>query len=98
MKKKNKITLINLSIVIFIFIIDRISKTHVINLFESLNNQKIFLTSFLDIYLIWNEGIAFGLLSFENKNIYNFITLLIILINILIIYILFILNDFRKYF
>jgi len=98
MKKKNKIVLINFSIVIFIFIIDRICKTHVINLFESLNNQKIFLTSFLDIYLIWNEGIAFGFLSYENKNIYNFITLLIILINILIIYILFILNDFRKYF
>ena len=98
MQKKNKIFFLNLFIIMIIFLIDRISKTHVINLFENLNNQQIFLTSFLNIHLIWNEGIAFGLLSFDNKNIYNFITLLIVLINILIIYILFKLDDIRKYF
>ena len=98
MKKKNKIFFLSLFIVILIFLIDRISKTYVINLFEDLNNQQIFLTSFLNIYLIWNEGIGFGLLSFESKNIYNFITLFIILINVIIIYILIKLNDLRKYF
>jgi len=98
MQEKNKLFFLNLFIVIIIFLIDRISKIHVINLFEDLNNQQIFLTSFLNIYLIWNEGIAFGLLSFESKNIYNLITLLIISINIIIIYILLKLNDVRKYF
>ena len=98
MQKKNKIFFLSLFIVILIFLIDRISKTYVINLFEDLNNQQIFLTSFLNIYLIWNEGIGFGLLSFESKNIYNFITLFIILINLIIIYILIKLNDLRKYF
>ena len=98
MKKKNRIFFLSLFIVILIFLIDRISKTYVINLFEDLNNQQIFLTSFLNIYLIWNEGIGFGLLSFESKNIYNFITLFIILINVIIIYILIKLNDLRKYF
>ena len=98
MQKKNKIFFLSLFIVILIFLIDRISKTYVINLFEDLNNQQIFLTSFLNIYLIWNEGIGFGLLSFESKNIYNFITLFIILINVIIIYILIKLNDLRKYF
>ena len=98
MQKKNKIFFLRFFFVILIFLIDRISKTYVINLFEDLNNQQIFLTSFLNIYLIWNEGIGFGLLSFESKNIYNFITLFIILINVIIIYILIKLNDLRKYF
>ena len=40
------------------------------------DNEK--LTSFLNVYLIWNEGIAFGLLSFESLTIYNIITFLII--------------------
>ena len=98
MKKKYKLFLLNLSIVIIIFLIDRVTKYHVINLFENFNDQKIFITSFLNIYLIWNEGIAFGLFSSGNENVYNFITFLIFIINLVIIYILFNLNDIRKYF
>ena len=98
MQKKNKIFFFNLSIVIIIFIIDRISKIHVINLFNTLNDNQIFITPFLNLYLIWNEGIAFGLLSFESKEIYNFITFFIVIINIIIIYIIFKINDFRRYF
>jgi len=97
-QKKSKFFFLYSSIVIIIFLIDRVSKTHVINLFENLNSQQIFVTSFLNIYLIWNEGIAFGLFSSESKNIYNFITILIITINLFIIYILFRLDDVRKYF
>tara|TARA_B100000941_G_scaffold196912_1_gene142755 strand:- start:7 stop:495 length:489 start_codon:yes stop_codon:yes gene_type:complete len=98
MKKKYKLFLINLSLVTIIFLIDRVTKYHVINLFENFNNQQIFITSFLNIYLIWNEGIAFGLFSSGNENIYNFVTFLIFIINLIIIYILFNLNDVRKYF
>ena len=98
MEKKNKIFLLKLFIVTIIFLIDRLCKLYVINLYEDISNQQIFLTSFLNVYLIWNEGIAFGLLSFENKSIYNIITLLIIIINLVIIYVLFKLNDIRKYF
>ena len=96
--KKSKIFFLNLFLVVVIFLIDRISKIHVINLFEDLSSHQIFLTSFLNIYLIWNEGIAFGLLSYENNQIYNFITFLILLINFLIVYILFKIKDVRKYF
>jgi len=98
MQKKNRIFFLNLLIVTIIFFIDRLSKTYVIGLFEDLNSHQIFITSFLNIYLIWNEGIAFGLFSSESKNIYNFITVLIIIINLFIIYILFKLNDIRKIF
>ena len=98
MQKKNRTFFFNLSIVIIIFIIDRISKIHVINLFNTLNGHQIFITPFLNLYLIWNEGIAFGLLSFESKEIYNFITFFIVIINIIIIYVTLKINDFRRYF
>ena len=98
MQRRNKFIFLNISIVLAIFLIDRASKLYVINLFEDLNSQQIFLTPFLNLYLIWNEGIAFGLLSFDNNEIYNFITFLIILINLIIIYILFKVKDFRRYF
>ena len=98
MQKKNKIFFFNLSIVIIIFLIDRITKIHVINLFDTLNDQQIFIAPFLNLYLIWNSGIAFGLLSFDSNEIYNFITFFIAIINIVIIYILIKINDFRRYF
>ena len=99
MEKKNKIFLLNMLIVAIIFLIDRLCKLYVINLYEDISNQQIFLTSFLNIYLIWNEGIAFGLLTFESKEIYNFITFLIITINLILVYIIFKIDDVRrKYF
>ena len=52
MEKKNKIFLLNLFIVTIIFLIDRLSKLYVINLYEDISNQQIFLTSFLNVYLI----------------------------------------------
>ena len=98
MQKKNKIFFFNLSIVIIIFLIDRITKIHVINLFDTLNDQQIFIAPFLNLYLIWNEGIAFGLLSFDSNEIYNFITFFIVIINIIIIYIFIKIDDVRRYF
>ena len=98
MQKNNKIFFFNLLIVITIFFIDRISKIYVINLFDTLNDQQVFIAPFLNLYLIWNAGIAFGLLSFDNNEIYNFITFFIAIINIIIIYILIKINDFRRYF
>ena len=98
MQKNNKIFFFNLLIVITIFLIDRISKIYVINLFDTLNDQQLFIAPFLNLYLIWNAGIAFGLLSFDNNEIYNFITFFIAIINTIIIYILIKINDFRRYF
>ena len=85
---KNPIFL-KISIVLLIFILDRISKTYVINLFNETQFESIYLLNFLNIYFIWNEGIAFGLLNFNNDLIYNSITLLIILISLTILYLAF---------
>tara|TARA_Y100000992_G_scaffold278339_1_gene223808 strand:+ start:977 stop:1465 length:489 start_codon:yes stop_codon:yes gene_type:complete len=98
MQNRYKIFFFNISVVILIFLIDRLTKSHVISLFKDINDQQIFLTSFLNIYLIWNEGIAFGLLSTESKQFYNYVTILITIINFLIIYIIIKLRDIRRYF
>ena len=73
----NKSLLINLSL---IFLVDRLSKIYVIFLDKKFSGSEIFVSKFLNINLIWNEGIAFGLLSFDQENLYNFLTILIILI------------------
>ena len=71
---------LNLIIIFVIFILDRLSKLYVIYLDKINTSSEIFSSKFLNIYLIWNEGIAFGLLSFEKDNLYNILTALIIII------------------
>mgnify|MGYP001489179382 FL=1 len=80
--------LVDFSIIIFIFLIDRISKLLIIGSPETYEQYGISITSFLNFNLIWNEGIAFGLFSFDNKFYYNLLTILICLITIIIIWLL----------
>ncbi len=79
-KNLGKNFFINSSLVILIFLIDRISKIYVINLDKKFSGSEIFASKYLNINLIWNEGIAFGFLSFDQENLYNFLTILITLI------------------
>ena len=83
-KNLGKNFFINSSLVILIFLLDRISKIYVINLDKKFPGSEIFASKYLNINLIWNEGIAFGLLSFDQENLYNLLTLLIILIILII--------------
>ena len=47
--------------------------------------------------MIWNEGIAFGLLSFNESNFYNFLTLLIILVIVVIFFMIKNSKGIKKY-
>jgi len=85
-------------IVIFVFILDRISKIYILNLLETNNQVDIYIFSFLKLYLIWNKGIAFGLFSFEQNSFYNFITILIIIINLVILIMIIKSNNIKAYF
>jgi len=80
--------LINLLIIVLIFLIDRFSKIYILNILETRGVVDIYINFFLNFKLIWNYGIGFGLLSFDHSTIYNFITFLIILINIIIFYLI----------
>ena len=77
---------INLLIIIIIFSLDRISKFYVILKSEINLSSGLYTSKFLNINLIWNEGIAFGLFSFQQKMYYNILTTVIILITLIILW------------
>ena len=88
----------NLLIIFLIFLADRLSKIYVIYLNKLNHHSEIFLSKFLNIRLYWNEGIAFGLLSFDKEYLYNSLTIIIFLV-ILVIYLMAIKNKgMKKYF
>jgi len=76
---------INLFIIFLIFIIDRITKIYVIGVNSKNSYEDLYSSKFLNINLIWNEGIAFGLFSFDQNNLYNLLTLIISIIIIVIL-------------
>ena len=76
---------INLFIIFSIFIIDRITKIYVVSVNGKNSYEDLYSSKFLNINLIWNEGIAFGLFSFNQNNLYNLLTLIISIIIIVIL-------------
>ena len=86
MIKKN--LFIGSSFILLIFLIDRISKIYVIHLDQKLLGSEIFSSKFLNITLIWNDGIAFGLFSFDDIKLYNILTFLILIIILVIIFLI----------
>jgi|TARA_Y100000287_G_scaffold163471_1_gene144096 signal peptidase II len=88
---------INLMIIISIFLIDRISKIYVVNIDKTLIDSDLFNSAFLNISLVWNSGIAFGLLSISQSNLYNFITALIFVIILFLLILLSKAKNLQKY-
>merc|ERR1711991_1072143 len=54
-------------------------------------------SKFLNIRLIWNEGIAFGLFSFGEKTLYNILTIIILIIILVIGFMIIKSEGFKKY-
>ena len=93
----NKNFFTNFFFILFIFSLDRFSKSYVISQNEKNLSADLFTSKFLNISLIWNEGIAFGLLSFDESYFYNFLTILIIIIIIVIFFMTFKSKGLKKY-
>ena len=93
----NKNFLINLLTIIIIFSLDRISKFYVISQSEKNLSYDLFESKFLNINLVWNEGIAFGLLSFDKNHLYNLLTILIIVLIIIIFFMILKSKGLKKY-
>ena len=93
----NKNFYLNLIIILSIFALDRLTKFYIIYLDKINGGSEIFSSKFLNIYLIWNEGIAFGLFSFNENNLYNFLTLFILIIIFVILFMIFKSSGFKKY-
>jgi len=93
----NKNFYIHLIFIILIFVSDRLSKIYVIK--ETLGNldNYILKSTYLNIRLIWNEGIAFGLFSFDDKVLYHSLSLLILVIIVAIIYMIIKSDGFKRF-
>ena len=77
---------INLITILSIFILDRLTKIYIIYLDKINSGSELYLSKYLNIYLIWNKGIAFGLFSLDEKNFYNYLTIFIFIIIVLILF------------
>ena len=97
LRNSKKDLIINISLTFLIFLLDRISKIYVINLDKKLLGSEIFSSKYLNISLIWNEGIAFGLLSFNHENLYNLLTMLIAVIILVVCFMIYKSDGIKKY-
>ena len=89
--------LLNFTILIVIFLIDRFSKIYILKIAKLENVVDIYVNPYLNFYLIWNKGIAFGLFSFDDNFVYNLISLIIAIISIIILVMIIKSNGFKKY-
>ena len=93
----NKNSIIYLFTLIIIFSLDRISKFYVISQSEKNLSYDLYQSKFLNINLVWNDGIAFGLLSFDKDYLYNLLTILIIVLIIIIFFMILRSKGLKKY-
>ena len=89
--------LINFIIVSLIFLADRISKVYILKIAELESTVDIYITQYLNLYLIWNKGIAFGLFSYNESFFYNVITCIIAIITVVILVMIIKNEGFKKY-
>ena len=89
--------MVNVFIILSIFGLDRFTKVYVISLDEKNLSSELFVSKFLNINLIYNEGIAFGLLSFDQSHIYNILTILIAAVILIIFFMTLKSDGFKKY-
>ena len=97
LKYLNKNYLINISFVFFVFLFDRLTKIYVIHLDNIFLGKEIYTSKFLNINLIWNGGVAFGLFSFDEKKSYNILTILILIVILVIIFMIIKSEGLKKY-
>ena len=80
-----------------IFFLDRFSKIYVISFHEKNYGSDLYNSKFLNISLIWNEGIAFGLFSFSDKFFYHILSFLIGVVILIILIMLSRSEGLKKY-
>ena len=77
-----KENILMLFLIIFIFFLDRFSKTFMLS---NVNENLIYINDFINFDLIWNTGIGFGFLSSGSSFVYNTISILVGIIVIALI-------------
>ena len=94
---KNKIFskdhIYSIAIIVIIFTLDRYSKIQIINNFSS---STFYVNDFINLDLVWNTGIGFGLFSSGSSFLYNLITLIIGIVILILLIINFKSENFEK--
>jgi len=93
----NRSFYISFSIVALTYFLDRFTKIYVIQLDKNNLGSDIFNSAYLNITLIWNKGIAFGLFSFNESHLYNILTLTISVIVIILVIMSLKSQGFKRY-
>ena len=97
-ERKNSIlkveNIYSLIFILLIFLLDRFSKVQIIN---NYNDKILFINNFINLDLIWNTGIGFGLLKSDSNIIYNIISSLIGIVISILFYISIISQKFEKF-
>ena len=88
---------ISFSLVALIYFIDRLTKIYVIQLDKNNLGSDIFNSAYLNIVLIWNKGIAFGLFSFDESHLYNILSLIISIIVVILVIMSLKSHGFKRY-
>ena len=91
--KENYLFIILISI---LFLIDRIVKIEAINILE--NTNFLFINEYLNLSLVFNTGIGFGLFSLNTGIYYNILTIFILIIILVLIFLMFKSKTHEKFF
>ena len=85
-------------IILSIFFLDRITKIYLLNLQTNGIDIDFYILPFLNLYLVWNTGIGFGLVAMEASIYYHILTTIIAMVNLCLIYFLIKTKDVYAYF
>jgi signal peptidase II len=88
---------ISFSIVALIYFLDRLTKIYIVQLDKNNLGSDIFNSAYLNIVLIWNKGIAFGLFSFDESHLYNILSLIISIIVVILVIMSLKSHGFKRY-
>ena len=84
-EKLNKL-IIGFVFLVICFAIDRFSKIYILNILNNEGQVDFYINQYLNIYLVWNTGIGFGLFQSTSTLLYNSISLLIAFVILFLIY------------
>ena len=93
----DKSNILSFFLIFFIFFLDRFSKFKIVNYFTE-NNSVIYVNDYINLDLIWNKGIGFGLFNLDGGLLYHLVSLLIFIIMVVIIYLIFSSKKIDKFF
>ena len=96
-EKLNKL-IIGFVFLLICFALDRLSKIYILNVLNNEGQVDFYINQFLNIYLVWNTGIGFGLFSSEDQIFYNIFTTIIVIINLVILYFALIESKIKSFF